>query len=297
MVSRTSGIGGSAGGTVNKNYSQTQVGTDVVNKSGSSQTSQSQSGTSSQVSDYMDPVSRAALNQLIQSLSGATSQFDRNNDGKDAGNANKYGQIRLEEIAANQASRGDYSKSNAFQDALGAMNSQLAKGIESQMPTITAGIDAAGTSGSAMAALLTQQAAQDAARNAAELGLTAAVNYGQLQVGFGDIIERLSKEGDPSTNQLLAALGIAKGASENTTTISSSKGSSSTTSNETATSTSTNTTSGNETVEEEKAKPASSYAFQKFPGMSTPGYSKQFKQQVSSGSGNSSTTYKGAYGQ
>lgn len=296
MVSRTSGIGGSSGGTVNKNYSQTQVGTDVVNKSGSSQTSQSQSGTSSQVSDYMDPVSRAALNQLIQSLSGATSQFDRNNDNRKDSNANKYGQIRLEEIAANQASRGDYSKSNAFQDALGAMNSQLAKGIESQMPTITAGIDAAGTSGSAMAALLTQQAAQDAARNAAELGLTAAVNYGQLQVGFGDIIERLSKEGDPSTNQLLGALGIAKGASENTTTTSSSQGSSSTTSNETVSS-STNTTSGSETVEEETAKPSNSYAFQKFPGMSTPGYSKQFKQQVGSGSGNSSTSYKGAYGQ
>lgn len=296
MVSRTSGMAG-AGGSAAKNYTQTQTGMESVNKSGTSQTSQSQSGVQTQVSDYMDPVSRAALNQLIQSLSGATSQFDRNNDNRKDSNANKYGQIRLEEIAANQASRGEYSKANAFADAMGAMQSQLAKGIESQMPTITAGIDAAGTSGSAMAALLTQQAAQDAARNAAELGLTAAVNYGQLQVGFGDIIERLSKDGDPSTNQLLSALSIAKGASENTTATSQSSSSSNTTSNETAASTSMNTTTGKETVEEDKGKPASSYAFKKFPGMSTPGYSKQFKQQVGSGSGNSSTTYKGAYGQ
>lgn len=297
MVSRTSGIAGAKGGAVNKNYSQTQVGTDVVNKSGSSQSSSSESMNQTQVSDYMDPVSRAALNQLISSLSGGQSQFDRNNKNTNQSNADKYGQIRLEEIAANRASRGDYSKANAFADALGAMQSQLAKGIESQMPTITAGIDAAGTSGSAMAALLTQQAAQDAARNAAELGLTAAVNYGQLQTGFGDIIERLSAQGDPGTNQLLDALGIAKGASENTTKTGSSSSRSSSTSNETAASTSTNTTTGSERTEEETAKPSTSYAFQKFPGMSTPGYSKQFKQQTASGSSNSSSTYKGAYGQ
>ena len=215
----------------------------------------------SQVSDYMDPTGRAALTELInQLLKGGNTQ------------AKKYSDARLSEIQTNQAARQDYTKSNAFADAQNAMNANLAKALEQAMPTLTAGIDAAGTSGSAMQALLTQQAAENAARSAAELGLNAAISYGQIQAGFGDILERLTSEGDPVTNQLLQALSISKGSMENTKSY----GTSTTTGKESSISTVTGTETSNTVTKEtpNKDKASSGYQFQTFPGMSTPGYSK-----------------------
>lgn len=253
------------------------------------------SSTESKVSDYLDPTSRRALEDLIRQLSGSGG-IARGPGSEKYGQANKYGEQRLKEISTNQANRADYSKANAFADAQAAMASQLAKALEQAMPTLTAGIDAAGTSGSAMQALLTQQAAENAARNAAELGLNAAISYGQLQTGFGDILERLTSEGDPVTNQLMQALGIAKGAYENTTAKSNSSSSqnSNTTTNQTSTE---NTTTTQKTKEDAGVGPAKTgFQFQKFPDMSTPGYSASYKKQQSSGNSNSSSSYKGAYG-
>jgi len=96
------------------------------------------------------------------------------------------------------------------------------------MPTITAGIQAAGTSGSSMSALLTQKAAEDAAYNAAQLGLSAAISYGQIQANALSSAGSLITSGDPATNQLLAALGINKGSVSNTQTNSSSSSNSNT---------------------------------------------------------------------
>lgn len=269
MVSRTS-TAANKPLTTTANGSSTTTGV----KTGQTNSTSTVSGSSreSKVADYLDPVAREALNKLLGNLSNPNSQ------------ANKYGQERLDEIGINQSLRGDYTKSKAFADAIGAMNSQLAKGIESQMPTITAGIDAAGTSGSAMSALLTQTAAENAARNAAELGLNAAISYGQIQTGFGNILEQLTANGDPVTNQLLSALEIAKGASESSTVTGSSSqtqiGSTTSVENSTA------VTTENKKIKEEDTptKSGSSYVFQKFPDMSTPGYSK------SSGLNNSSAS-------
>lgn len=264
---------------------ETGTSTQVQTQSGSSSSSATGSSRETKVADYLDPVAREALNKLLAQLQDPKSQ------------ANQYGKERLDEINKNQQLRGDYTKSAAFADALGAMNSQLAKGIESQMPTITAGIDAAGTSGSAMSALLTQTAAENAARSAAELGLNAAISYGNIQTGFGSILEQLTAEGDPITNQLIAALNVAKGASENSTTTGSQtqtqKGSSN------STTTTIGTTTGQKDIKENETTAASnksgSYTFQKFPDMSTPGYSSAFKSQANKTTSGSSTS-KGAYG-
>ena len=79
-------------------------------------------------------------------------------------------------------------------------------------PTISAGIDSAGTSGSAMAALLAQDAADQAARASAQLQLDAMISYGQIaNQASGNNVELL-KIDNPVTEQLLAALDIAKGA-------------------------------------------------------------------------------------
>ena len=247
-----------AGSTITQSGVKNSVQTGVSTGTSSSKTNTSQS----QVSDYMDPTGRAALTELINALlKGGNTQ------------AQKYSDARLSEIKTNQAARQDYTKGNAFADAQNAMNANLAKALEQAMPTLTAGIDAAGTSGSAMQALLTQQAAENAARSAAELGLNAAISYGQIQAGFGDILERLTSEGDPVVNQLLQALNISKGSMENTK----SSGTSTTTGKESSISTVTGTETSNTTTKETPNKTStakSGFQFQKFPDMSTPGYSK-----------------------
>lgn len=85
------------------------------------------------------------------------------------------------------------------------------------MPTITAGIDSAGTSGSALSALLTQRAAADAAAEGAKLGLSAAIDYGNIAVAAGNNATGLLKSGNPLVNALLESLNVAKGAVSNTT--------------------------------------------------------------------------------
>lgn len=259
MVSRNStATPAPTSASVKESGTSNQVQTTLGNSSSSATGKSSET----KVADYLDPVAREALNKLLASLQ----------DPK--GTANKYSQERLNEISKNQSLRGDYTKSAAFADALGAMNSQLAKGIESQMPTITAGIDAAGTSGSSMSALLTQTAAENAARNAAELGLNAAISYGQIQTGFGSILEQLTAKGDPVTNQLIEALNVAKGASEKSTTTGSSSQSQKGTSSQVTTTIGTNSSQKDVKENQATANKGTSYAFQKFPDMSTPGYSK-----------------------
>lgn len=283
MVSRTSTAG--QGSTVNQNNVSTTTGVQNQSSSGSSSASSNTSGVQTTNADYLDSASRKALNDLIKGLTsrdGAAAQFSEE---------------RLNEINTNQANRGDYSKAAAFADSQAAMNANLVQALTASMPAITAGIDAAGTSGSAMSALLTQQAAENAAQQAAQLGLSAAIDYGQLQVGFGNILEQLTAQGDPVTNQLLEALGIAKGASEKSTvkTESTTNESSSQSSNSTTTGSSTTIDSGTTTQTPNATKKSSgSYVFQQFPDMGS------VKRSNASATTNNNTTantgYKGAYG-
>lgn len=237
---------------------QTQVGTTTGTSTTTGKSSSSATSTERKQADYLDPVARKALNDLLITLSGGSGGGNnplRPGGGKGgnseiANNAKRITQERFKEVATNQGLRSDYSKGAAFADATGAMNAQLAEALQLAMPTITAGIDSAGTSGSALSALLTQQAADDAAAQAAKLGLEAAINYGNIQVGFSGVIEGLLGQGSEEANLLLQALGIAKGASENSKTTSSSNQSSSSsqTTNSSQTSTSTSTSKDSQAV-------------------------------------------------
>lgn len=237
-----------------QNQTNSQSGSSVTSgtstTTGSSRTVQNASETSTRTADYLDPTARAALNSLIQSLAGTSGGGGNRNPmvasrgGSSTSNTNAAGnsilerdRIRMQEILTNQGIRADYSKANAFADAQNAMNSNLTRALQQAMPTITAGIDAAGTSGSALSALLTQQAAEDAAGQAAELGLQAAINYGQIQTGQSAIIEGLLGQGSEVANALIQALGIAKGASEKVKTSTNSSSVSQTNSSQTTNST------------------------------------------------------------
>lgn len=70
----------------------------------------------------------------------------------------------------------------------------------------------------AMAALLSQDAAERASRQAAQLGLEAAISYGQIaNQASGNNVSLLQIE-DPVMKNLLEALNIAKGAATSSTT-------------------------------------------------------------------------------
>lgn len=231
----------SAGSSSNSGFTSNKSSTTNANASeaSSSSTNFSQvantqsSGTKS--SDFLDPSSREALDSLLQSLLQAA-PGSREGIKKEIGNVSEI--------------RGDYSKGNAFADALLAMNANLSSALEQQMPTIAAGIDSAGTSGSALSALLTQKAAENSARQAAELGLQAAVSYGQVQAGLSDTIAGLLTSGDSVTNQLLSALEVAKGSTEKTTTSNkeTTKTNGSQTQNSTGSKNSTSTTNSTDTT-------------------------------------------------
>lgn len=189
---------GSQVGINNTTTNQQQVTTGVSNTTGSTSSRETVN------MDYLDPTARKALNDLIKTLS-------------QGGTPEQRAQIeaRLNEIVTNQGIRDQYSQANAFAQAQGAANSQLAKALQATLPQIAASVDAAGTSGSAFSGLLTQQAAADAANIAAEQGLQASVAYGQIQAGLSGVLEQLTRaDQDPIVSGLIQALGIAKGSME-----------------------------------------------------------------------------------
>lgn len=124
-----------------------------------------------------------------------------------------------EEIAANQTQRAQYSKGAAMHDSAAAAAANMAQALEQILPAITAGVDSAGTSGSAMAALLSNKAAEAVSRNAAQLQLDAAISYGQIANQSSGIIAELLKINSQESQALLRGLEIAKGARTSQTTI------------------------------------------------------------------------------
>jgi hypothetical protein len=118
---------------------------------------------------------------------------------------------RLQEINAVRQQRGDYSKQAAFTDAQGAQSQQSRLALEKLIPSITRAAEGAGTSGSSMRALLLQDAANKASESAAALGLKASVDYGNISGGMNQVLEALTRQGNPITDSLLKALEISKG--------------------------------------------------------------------------------------
>lgn len=219
-ISRNSGsaanTGGGNGGMQNQSVTgtagpriDTSVTTQNSNSSSSSNSSQRNVGSKSTTSNNtittknknMSDSALAALDQLVANLSkGGTPQDQQ-----------RWAQIQSE-IRANTLQQQKYSKESAQYDADTAAKAAQYEALQQMAPTISAGIDSAGTSGSAMAALLAQDAADQAARASAQLQLDAMISYGQIaNQASGNSVELL-KIDNPVTQQLLAALDIAKGA-------------------------------------------------------------------------------------
>lgn len=209
--STTQTSGPTSSSTSSSGFNNTQGGgssssSSTSNTSGSKKETSKSTTNRTVKNQNMDDQSLAALQALIKQLAGGGTNEDKE----------RLSSIRSE-IGANQAQRGDYSKGAAFHDAEAAAAAQMHNALKQLLPTITAGIDSAGTSGSAMAALLSTEAAEATSRNAAQLKLDAAVNYGQIANQASGVIAELLKIDNPVNRQLLEALNIAKGAVTTTT--------------------------------------------------------------------------------
>lgn len=210
----------------------------TTSSSSSGRETSSSSSTVQSSTQNMTSSALAALDSLILGLSGGSSSGGRGNPllgGGSSGGGVKANTAAAEAIKNTEAQynrqvlnaqqlQSDYSKSAAFADSQAAVAATLADALRQTMPTITAGIDSAGTSGSALSALLTQRAAADAAAEGAKLGLSAAIDYGNIAVAAGNTATGLLQSGNPLVNALLESLSVAKGAVSNTTEKTSSSG-------------------------------------------------------------------------
>lgn len=115
------------------------------------------------------------------------------------------------EVQANRERRAAYSKEAAFADATDLTARFQRQLLETLMPNINRAVEASGTSGGAVAGLLAQDAANRVAESQAALGLQTATQYGQIGNQISAILADLAKVQDPTVQNLLQALGIAKG--------------------------------------------------------------------------------------
>ena len=229
------GGGSNSGATSPVGYTDTQTGGSTSTQGPQSQTqTQSQTGGSTQTTSFNErwweneafsklttdnTVRKVTQKNMDDEAYGLLMKFLRE---QSMGGSEIDQQRRQEiwkEIAANQAQRQGYSKGAAVADSAAAASAQMAQALEAMLPAITAGVDSAGTSGSAMAALLSNKAAESVSRNAAQLQLEAAISYGQIANQASGVIAELLKIDDKAADRFLQGLDIAKGAITSTTDI------------------------------------------------------------------------------
>lgn len=115
------------------------------------------------------------------------------------------------EISTLQQGRAGYSKDAAFADSKAFIDKATRQLMEQILPGLSTAIEASGTSGNAVAGLLTNDAVARAAENAATLGIKAAVDYGGVFDQQSSLISGLIDKSPVALNALLATLGVAKG--------------------------------------------------------------------------------------
>lgn len=150
--------------------------------------------------DMMDPATRQAYNQLITQLQGGGNSV-----------LQQQQQAFLQTIQALQGNLEQFSPEAATAMAQGNVQGLTRQLMEQIMPQITGAQEAAGLSGDALTALLSQDAASRTAEAQQRAILEAVMGFGGLNnQAAGTLIEGTSKL-DPVTSALLQTLNIGKG--------------------------------------------------------------------------------------
>lgn len=168
-----------------------------------STTNQSQQQTSSQRSTTsfnernISAIGRQALDSLIAQLAAGGTPSQR-----------AAQQDVLRTIQLIDAQRAEFSSDRALALSEEAVQSNLQRSLEAALPSILLAGNAAGTSGDALSALLTQDLQTQAAGQAAEIGIDAVTNFGQISAGLLQDRSVLSQRQDPVANALIQALNV-----------------------------------------------------------------------------------------
>ena len=199
---------------------QTTVASGGSTTTDTSATAQSQSGSSASTEtvnmDFMSASGRQALDSLLAQLAAGGTPEQR---------AIQEDILRtMQRIKVQQV---EFSKDAAFRDADNAMALQLQRAMETALPSVLLAGESAGTSGDALSALLTQDLATRAAGESAQLGLGAAVDYGNISANLSQTLAGLANREDPAVQALIAALGVDKGSKQTGTSKTRSSNSSS----------------------------------------------------------------------
>jgi hypothetical protein len=204
------GVGGTPGSGAVDNV-RSQTGNSNSSQSGGQQTAQSGTSTTANnattTTQNMTPEQIAQLNGFISMLMGGGTPDMR------AATA-----ARTQERGTVINLRNNFSKDQAFIDAAGLINQQTRRTMEKLLPTISRAAEDAGSSGGALRALLMQDAANKASESGAALGAQQAAQYGQLQVGFSQIMENLTRADPALAQTIVGALNVAKGSTTTSTT-------------------------------------------------------------------------------
>lgn len=115
-------------------------------------------------------------------------------------------QQRNNEVGTLQAQRGQFDPQAALAQTQGLLAQTLRQALERTLPTITRGAEAAGTSQSALRALLAQDAATKAAESASAVGVRAITDFGNVGNNISQILEALTRSDPNANNALLQAL-------------------------------------------------------------------------------------------
>jgi len=153
----------------------------------------------------MTPESLAALQGLIdQLMSGGTNEIL----------SERAKRAQTQQVI--QALLGQVSSGQAFEESKGLMALNLQKALEQNMPAIQRAIEGSGTSAGSMQALLAQKLASESALSASALGAEQAKAYAAQRSALANTLEAASRPNNAATEALIHALGISKGAVQNT---------------------------------------------------------------------------------
>lgn len=153
----------------------------------------------------MTPESLAALQGLInQLMSGGNNEIL----------AERAKRSQTQQVI--QALLGQVSSGQAFEESKGLMALNLQKAMEQNMPSIQRAIEGSGTSAGSMQALLAQKLASESALSASALGAEQAKAYAAQRSSLANTLEAATRPTNAATDALIKALGIAKGAVQNT---------------------------------------------------------------------------------
>lgn len=189
------------GQTQTQAQSQTQEATKATQNQTYGQNTQSFGTENTQVNiDNMDPATRQAYNQFITQLQGGGNSAMQQQQ-----------QAFLQTIQALQNNMQQFSPEAATAMAQGNVQGLTRQLMEQIMPQITGAQEAAGLSGDALTALLSQDAAARTAEAQQRAILEAMMGFGGLSNQAGQTLIQGTSQMDPLTAAMMGALQIGKG--------------------------------------------------------------------------------------